>query len=128
MRVGAAAVLVGAGADVWQSACYNHSNGEDFLFGLVDMAFEEATFDSVKSRQWVLVKAETQMQCEEVADLLFKFKVVGGVARLGDRIMMLMKKARGTSSCMTLLPNATFWGFVPLFELRRPRVKTHLTS
>ena len=70
-------MLVGAGAEVWQSACYNHSNGEDFLFGLVDMSFEEATLDSVKARVWVLVKAETQMSCEEVADLLFSYKVVG---------------------------------------------------
>ena len=110
--VGAAAVLVGAGAEVWQSDCYNHSNGDDFQFGLVDMSIEEYTFDIAKHRQWVLVKAETQMRCEEVADKLFKYKVVGGVARLGDRIMMLMKKPRGSVGCLTMLPDATYWGFV----------------
>ncbi len=114
VRIDTKTVLSGGGSAVCETNRYTISNGDDFLFGLLDSMLEDTALSAAvaKNRQWVVVKATTELGCEAVADLLFKFKMVGGVAKLGNRVMMLIKKNRSSINCLDVLPDSQVFPFL----------------
>ncbi len=112
VRVDDKTVLTGAGSAVCETNRYALDNGDDFLFGIMDMMLEEIDAAGATNRQYLVVKCETDLDCGAVAELLFKHQVVGGVAKLGNRCMMLIKKTRSARSCLNILPDSQFFSFL----------------
>jgi hypothetical protein len=111
-RIDDKTVLSGGGSAMCASTRYSISNGADTLFGILDTRLEVVTLELAKSRQWVVVKVQSELSVNAVANLLYKHSVVGGVAQEGDRFLMLMKKNRSMSECLKMLPDAVIYSFV----------------
>jgi hypothetical protein len=109
--VDGAAVLSGGGATVWPTNHYVSTNA-DAYFGILTTRMEEVTLEVSKTRQYLIVKVSSPITCQEMADITFTQKVIGGVAQHGGDFLVLVKKNRNVVCRASRFPGAVIYGFV----------------
>jgi hypothetical protein len=77
----------------------------------MDTLLEPVSLTSATTRQWLVVKGESELNIAGLTEKLKDKDLAFGIAVVGEQKVMLIRKRRNTSSSIKILKNSTSFGF-----------------